>query len=380
MAIISILMIGCSTLTGLPAPQITEDGEKAPSKTAGFDELGLEVRTLVADLDTPWDLVWGPDNYLWFTERQGRVNRVDPETGERRIIANLSAYERGESGLMGMAFHPDFEDNGYIYFSQSVRAGGRIINRLLRFRYNGNELENGRILIDEIPGNTYHDGSRLAFGPEGYLFMTTGDAGNARLAQDTHSLAGKILRVDEDGGPAPGNPFGNRIFSYGHRNPQGLVFNPGYGEWYITEHGPRDNDEVAVIRAGENHGWPGIHGFCDGDVSGETGNCSGIARPLAAWTPTIAPAGADFYDSDRIPRWRGGFLFTTLKGSSLIHLGLSDNGKKVISQLVIAEDVYGRLRDVLVGPDGSVYLATSNRDGRGRPAADDDRILIITPR
>ncbi len=377
---ISLLIIGCSTLTGLPAPRITTDGRTAPSRNTGFDELGLEVKTLVANLDTPWDLVWGPDNFIWFTERRGTVNRVDPETGERRIIADLAAYESGESGLMGMAFHPDFKSNGYIYFSQSARAGGRIVNRLLRYHYNGNSLKNGEILLDEIPGNTYHDGSRLAFGPDGYLFITTGDAGSARLAQDRNSLAGKVLRVDEDGRPAPGNPYGSRVFSYGHRNPQGLVYSPDYGAWYITEHGPRDNDEVAVIRAGEDHGWPDIHGFCDGDVSGETGNCSGITPPLAAWTPTIAPAGADFYDSDRIPGWEGGLLFTTLKGSALIHLGLSGDGKEAVSQLVIAEDEYGRLRDVLTGPDGTVYVATSNRDGRGRPAADDDRILMIAPR
>jgi glucose/arabinose dehydrogenase len=281
---------------------------------------------------------------------------------------------------MGLVFDPDYSENSYIFTAESHTAQGRIINQLVRYRYSGGTLEDRQVIIDNIPGNTYHDGARLAVGPDNYLYLTTGDAGRSTWAQDLESMAGKILRVDRNGNPAPGNPFGNRIFSYGHRNAQGLVFHPGTGELFITEHGPRDNDEIAAVEAGQNHGWPRVHGFCDNDVSGEKEFCRNnqITEPIAAWTPTIAPAGADFYTGGLIPEWEGDFLFVTLKGSALLRVTLTDDNIAESVQ-VIAEDTYGRLRDVLAGPDGTIYIATSNRDGRGKPAPEDDRILAVRP-
>ncbi len=339
----------------------------------------LRVETVASGLDTPWDLAWGPDEAIWVTERPGFISRVDPATGRVTRVGQLSVTEQGESGLMGMAFHPDFSAQPYVYLAHSYSSGGGIWNRLIRMRYDGTRLGGPETLLEGIPGASIHDGSRLSVGPDRLLYMTTGDASNGAFAQDRASLAGKVLRLTLDGASAPGNPFGTAVYSYGHRNPQGLAFHPGTGRPYVTEHGPNDNDEVNRVEAGRNYGWPNVRGFCDGDAPGEQAFCqaNGVVEPAAAWTPTIAPAGAAFYNADLIPGWKGSLLFTTLKGSALYRLTLSSDGGRAVGQEVLFQGQYGRLRDVLVGPDGTVYLATSNRDGRGSPAADDDRILRV---
>lgn len=346
----------------------------------GANGSGLRVETVVAGLDTPWDLAWGPDGVIWVSERGGRISRVDRATGARTTAGQLDVTESGESGLMGIALHPDFAAEPWVYAAHSYAAGGSIRNRLVRMRWDGSTLGAPQVLVPDIPGSGIHDGSRLAVGPDRLVYMTTGDAANTALAQSPSSLAGKVLRLTLDGQPAPGNLSG-LVYTLGHRNPQGLVFHPATGALYSTEHGPGDNDEVNRIVAGRNYGWPDIHGFCDDDVGGERAFClaNAIVEPLAAWTPTIAPAGADIYTADLIPQWKGSLLFTTLKGSALYRLTLSADGQRVTAREVLFALQFGRLRDVLVAPDGVVYLATSNRDGRGSPAPSDDRILRITP-
>lgn len=379
----------------LPTPIVDERGTKASGSSGSLDDLGLKVEVFASELDTPWEISWGPDGNLWLTERRGYLKKIDPDTRTITTVASIDSVEYGESGLMGLAFHPNFDSQPYIYLTYSYSSGRTIKNRLSRFRYGAGTLVNEEVLIDEIPGNTYHDGSRIAFGPDGYLYMTTGDAGNTSLARNKDSLAGKILRVDERGNPAPGNPFNDEIYSYGHRNPQGLDFHPETGIPYITEHGPRDNDEFGPVYRGGDYGWDAVHGFCDGDMPGEEQVCrtNSIQEPLAAWTPTIAPAGGVFYDGTLIPQWEGSFLFTTLKDEALVRLVLSPaeeqnryTGKSrthslaVVKQEVFLEGLYGRLRDVTIGPGGAVYVATSNRDGRGPPDREDDRILVIRPK
>jgi aldose sugar dehydrogenase len=343
---------------------------------------GLKVETVVAGLDTPWDLVWGPDGQIWVTERGGRISRVNPSTGQRTTAGQVpEVSENGESGLMGLAFHPDFAAQPYVYVAHSYLVSGTLRNRLVRMRWDGQSLGAPEVLLATIPASSIHDGSRLAIGPDKLLYMTTGDASNGDLAQDRSSLAGKVLRLTLAGQPAPGNPFGTAVYSYGHRNPQGLVFHPVSGALYSTEHGPSDNDEVNLILAGRNYGWPTVHGACDDDIGSERAFCqaNNVVEPLATWTPTIAPSGADFYVADLIPQWKGSLLFTSLKGAALYRLTLSPDGQRVTNKETLYSGQFGRLRDVLVAPDGSVYLATSNRDGRGSPAADDDRILRIRP-
>lgn len=368
---------GGPTRTAGPAWTGARHGPAGP----GVPSAALRVETVTSGLDTPWDLAWGPDGAIWVTERPGRVSRVDPSTGEITRVAEVEVVERGESGLMGMAFHPDFDRRPYVYLAHSYADGGGIRNRLIRMRYDGRRLRDRETLLDGIPGNRNHDGSRLAVGPDRFLYMTTGDAGRPALARDPGSLAGKVLRLALDGEAAPDNPFGSRVHSYGHRNPQGIVFHPRTGDLYISEHGPGDNDEVHLVLRGGNHGWPDVRGFCDGDAPGEEGFCRDhdVVEPIAAWTPTVALAGAAFYDGDLIPGWRGSLLVTSLRGTTLFRLALSEDGGEVVGREALYRGEFGRLRDVLVGPRGEVYLATSNRDGRGRPGPDDDRILRLTP-
>jgi glucose/arabinose dehydrogenase len=339
------------------------DTAAAPVPGTGPDQAALRVETLVSGLDTPWDLAWGPDDYLWVTERGGRISRVNPASGAIAQVGHIDVLERGESGLMGMAFHPSFESEPYVYVAHSYRSGAGTRNRLVRLRYEGGSLGQPETLLEAIPGARNHDGARLAFGPDGFLYMTTGDAGQASSAQELGSLAGKVLRLTPEGAPAPGNPFGSPVFSYGHRNPQGLVFHPVTGVLYSAEHGPSDNDEVNLILARGDYGWPDVRGYCDGDSSREDAYCeqNEVVEPLSAWTPTVGISGLDIYTSDVIPGWKESLLATSLRGGTLFRLRLAPDGERVVEREALLENEYGRLRDVLV------------------PAADDDRILRIGP-
>jgi glucose/arabinose dehydrogenase len=359
---------------GLALATCDAPGASTATVTAPFD-----VTTLATGLATPWDLAWGPDSMIWVSERGGRISRVDPNSGNRTVAGRIDVRESGESGLMGIAFDPSFAASPFVYAMHSDDAGGSIGNRLVRMRWNGRALGAPEVLLDGIVGAGIHDGSRIAVGPDKLLYVSTGDAGRSEHAQNRESLNGKILRLTLDGHAAPGNPFGDRIWSYGHRNPQGLVFHPTTGVLYETEHGPSDNDEINVITRGANYGWPDVHGKCDDDAERAFCASHGVVEALWTWTPTIAPTGADFYMSDRIPGWKGSLLFTALSGA-LYRATLSADGKSITNMEKMLAGEYGRLRDVLVGPGGEIYIATSNRDGRGSPRAGDDRILKLVPR
>ncbi|MGQ0646582.1 MAG: PQQ-dependent sugar dehydrogenase [Gemmatimonadaceae bacterium] len=355
-----------------------------PGPEPGTDQVQLTVSTLAGGFDTIWELAWGPDNAIWVTERPGAISRVNPSTGAVTRLGTVAATnEIGEGGLMGLAFHPDYTTGEpWIYVAHTYSAGGSARNRVVRMRVNGATLGNPEVIIDNMPASSIHNGSRIAVGPDRFLYVSMGDAANTGLPQDRNSPSGKILRLTLTGGPAPGNPFGNAVYSYGHRNPQGLVFHPG-GALYSTEHGPGDNDELNRIEMGRNYGWPTVRGKCDGDAGpNENAFCqaNNVVEPLANWSPTIAPAGLDYYGGTLIPQWRGSLLFTTLKDATLYRMPLSTDGRSVTGQEKIFDGQYGRLRDVMVAPDGSVYLGTSNRDGRGSAQGQDDRILRVTAR
>lgn len=353
-------------------------GSRGPRPGRPAEDFSVSV--LVTGLETPWDLAWGPDSMIWVSERGGRISRVEPATGVRTTAGSIAVAQTGEGGLMGIAFHPDFEREPFVYAMHTYSGPNGAHNRLVRMRWNGRQLGAPEILLQGIPGAGIHNGSRLSVGPDRFLYVTTGDAGNGDNAQDLASLSGKILRLTLDGRPAPDNPFSNYVWSFGHRNPQGLVFHPETGVLYETEHGPSDNDEVNIIRRAGNYGWPEVHGFCDDDIGPERDFCrrNNVIEPLVAFTPTIAISGADLYLSDRIPGWRGSLLATSLKGETLYRFRLSDDGARIVSREPLLANQFGRLRDVLVAPNGDVYVATSNRDGRGSPARGDDRILRIT--
>lgn len=275
-----------------------------------------------------------------------------------------------------MDLDPDYPDQPYVYLAYTHDSGGGLSLRLSRFTLSeddagGGGLQDERVILDDVPAGQIHNGSRIAFGPEGYLWMTTGDSGTGELAQRRDTLAGKVLRMNTDGTPAPGNfDPESRIFTLGHRNPQGLDFHPETGTAFVTEHGPQRGDEVNRLEAGANYGWPEVTG---------PGEDERFRDPIASWTPTIAPAGAVFYDADAIPAWRGSFLFVTLKDADLRRLAPADDDfTEVAEETVLFDGEFGRLRAARVGPDGLLYLATSNRDGRGRPDSEDDRILRVS--
>ncbi len=337
----------------------------------------LVVRTVATDLDTPWEILWGPDSWLWVTERPGRISRINPETGEQRTLAVLSdVYEQGESGLLGMALHPNFADSPHVFVAYTWREGSQILERIVRFTYDGSVLGDMRVLLDRIPGATIHDGCRLLILPDRTLLVTTGDANVASRAQDLQSLSGKVLRLRLDGTIPDDNPFpGSPVWSLGHRNAQGLAWHEGI--LYSSEHGPNSDDEINIIERGRNYGWPDVMGYCDSPTEAEFCRTNAVAEPIAVWTPTIAPCGLTYYAGGQIPQWENSLVLTTLKASRLIVLTLDSTRRRVMSQQQYLAGQLGRLRCVCVSPDGRVFLGTSNRDGRGSPQQNDDRIVEL---
>lgn len=337
--------------------------------------LDYQVDTVAENLEVPWAIVFSPDGRVFVTERIGQLRIIEngvinPEPVK---ILNVGGVE---GGLLGIALDPDFEVNHYIYLYYTYNDFLSTFNKLSRFTEFDNKLSDEKVLLDKIPGGPIHDGGRIKFGPDGKLYITTGEAGNASLAQDLNSLGGKILRINSDGTIPEDNPFANSpVYSYGHRNPQGIDWDPVTGKLVATEHGPSGehgfaHDEVNVIESGKNYGWP--------DIVGDETKPELVSPLLHTGDDTWAPSGATFYNSDNIPEWENKFFIGTLRGNHLRMLDLDLENNQVRSSEALFSE-YGRLRDASMGPDGNLYILTSNRDGRGSPAPNDDRILRIVP-
>ena len=342
------------------------------------------MQLIAGGLEVPWAVALAPDGRLFVTERPGRVRIVRLGAGgglEARPWATLPARANpdAERGLLGIALDPEFARNGFVYLYYSYAgAGGATLNRLVRMHDTNGAGSDETILLDSIPGSSNHDGGRIAFGPDGKLYVATGDGEQQARAQDRNSLGGKILRLEKDGSVPPDNPFpASPVFSLGHRNVQGLAFQPDTGVLYETEHGPSGffpaccQDEVNRIEAGVNYGWP--------IVTGKPGDAR--FRDPVAWSGNIdtwAPSGAAF--ATRPGPLRGSLLFATLRGQHLHRIVLTPDGRGVAFEERLLVNQYGRLRDVYEIATGEFLVLTSNRDGRGRPAADDDRILLVTLR
>ncbi len=330
-----------------------------------------QVETVAENLEVPWGIAFAPDGRIFVTERVGNLRVI--ENGilnpEPIKILDVSGFE---GGLLGIALDPNFEENHHIYLYYTYNDFLSTYNKLSRFTESNNELSDELILLDKIAGGPFHDGGRIKFGPDGLLYITTGEAGIPDRAQDLNSLGGKILRINPDGTIPDDNPFENSpVYSYGHRNPQGLDWDPVTGKLVISEHGQSAHDEVNVIKPGKNYGWPKV-------VGDETGP-SYTSPILHTGDETWAPSGASFYNSDNIPQWENKYFIATLRGNHLRMLDLDIENDKVISSEVLFQGEFGRLRDASVGPDGNLYILTSNRDGRGSPEPTDDRILRIIP-
>lgn len=322
------------------------------------------VQVIARGLEVPWALAFAQDGRLLVTERPGRIRLVKDGRLDPTPLATLQAAAVGEAGLMGLALDPAFPQNGRLYVCSTMAPGrsGRLVNRVVRLTLRGAHAGDERVLVDQTPGASIHDGCRLKFGPDGKLYVTTGDAAEPRLAQRLDSLAGKILRINADGSIPADNPFpGSPVYSLGHRNPQGIAWDRA-GRLFAAEHGPSGHDEVNRILSGRNYGWP--------EVTGKPGDPRYVDPLVESGSDTWAPSGMAALGND---------LFVAgLRGRRLLRVRLGPDGNVVGVESLLA-GAYGRLRDVVVGPDGALYVTTSNRDGRGSPAPEDDRILRVVP-
>ncbi|MBI4813696.1 MAG: PQQ-dependent sugar dehydrogenase [Methanobacterium sp.] len=317
-----------------------------------INETGYSSEILAQNLEVPWAIDFLPDDRLIFTQRGGKVSILEGKTV--KTVGQVNVTQNIESGFLGIAVDPNFTSNHYIYVYYSLGD----YNRISRFNLEGDQIINETVILDKIPASAIHDGGRLKFGPDGKLYATTGDSANPSLAQDTNSLAGKILRLNADGTVPDDNPFGNYVYSYGHRNPQGITWGPT-GIMYASEHGQSQNDEINIITMGGNYGWPLYEG---------NNTVTGYIKPLRAYTElTLAPSGIAYY--------QGALYVAGLRGTQLRKLTLSSDGKTIMGEKSTFTEL-GRIREV-VEYNGYLYSTTSNRDGRGVPQSGDDKIIRI---
>lgn len=346
----------------VPATEEPEEIEtQIPESTPEISPTPELIQSLVQNLNSPWEIAFLPDGKILITERGGDLVVFDGDEESKITIADV--YEQGESGLLGLAVHPNFEDNRLIYLYLSYATSGGIRNRVESYHFADGQLSEKQILIDDIPGAANHDGGRIEFGPDGLLYITSGDAQNPDSAQDINSLSGKILRLNDDGSIPNDNPFNNPVYSYGHRNPQGLAWDEE-GRLWSTEHGPSGfgsgYDELNLIEIGGNYGWPVIQG----DQTRE-----GMISPRlhSGGNETWAPGDLEIVD--------GHAWFTGLRGSTLYSVPLDKINPESLNRHFVNQ--FGRLRAIRLGPDGLLYVGTSNRDGRGSPNENDDQFFKI---
>src|SRR5829696_2310586 len=375
----SFSLIALAIALGVACSQPPTGTGTGEVQTSGQSNTQFKIEKVAGGLEVPWSIVWAPDGRMIFTDRPGRVRVIEKGTLRPKPLFVVSDVEKsGESGLMSVALHPQFSSNGFIYLSYAYSDGGVRV-RVVRYRETPEGLIDRKVILDNLPAAQFHAGCRIRFGPDGKLYVTTGDATRRELAQQLDSLAGKTIRLNDDGTVPQDNPFVGQqnarpeIWSIGHRNAQGMDWQPGSNLMFQTEHGPsgfdgpQGGDEVNIVEKGKNYGWPIIH---------HTQTREGLESPLLEYTPACAPASGMFYRGSAFPKFQGNFFFGCLRGESLIRVAL--DGRKVLGQEGIVKE-YGRIRDVAEGPDGYLYFSTSNRDGRGKPTEDDDRIMRLVP-
>lgn len=343
-----------------------------PFGITSFTSNSFEIQTIAENLYVPWSVVVSEDGRLYFTERNGTLRVV-----ENGILNPVPVYtfappfvSMGEGGLMGLALDEDFLSNGYIYLMYNYEDSDGIYGRVVRMSIDGNTASEEVILLDRIPADRFHNGGRIKIGPDGYLYITSGDAGKRELAQDINSMAGKILRIGTDGSIPPDNPFpGSPVYALGLRNPQGLAWNDR-NVLYATDHGETAHDKINIIQSGGNYGWPLVIG--DEEMEGY----DFIKPVIQSGNDTWAPAGLTFVTEG--PR-SGQLLVSTLRGNVLLAITFDESGTEVVNVERLLDGRYGRLREAYEAGDGSIYITTSNTDGRGIPDPGDDKIYRLVP-
>lgn len=358
-----VLIVAAIVVVAFVGWLVWDNKPKTPSE-------GVEV--VASGLSVPWALAFASNGDLYFTERIGRVSVI--RGGTIQVLAELPVETTSESGLLGIALSPNFSSEPDIYLYYTYRDSTGLWNRVVKTREGSRGLAPEVIIIDKIPAGSIHDGGRIKFGPDGKLYVTSGETGAGEKAQEQSSLGGKILRVNLDGSIPSDNPFKDSpIWSLGHRNPQGLAWSES-GALYASEHGPSGegglfaHDEINLIKPGANYGWPRYAGYS---------SASTYVSPIySTESETWAPSGCTFVMSNRYPGLRGSLLVACLRGRGVRLIKLNASGDRVDSVTTLMT-AYGRVREVVEGPDGYIYFATSNRDGRGVPASDDDKILRI---
>lgn len=375
--IVAIVIVLSVTFATACAQRQTIDNMAATTA----DGIKFRVETVATGLEVPWGFAWLPNNDLLVTERPGRVRII--EGGKLRaepVYVVPDVEPSSESGLMDISVHPNFASNNFVYLAYAYDKDGKR-DKVVRYKFSGGKFTEAKVIIEDMPSAPNHAGMRARFGPDGKLYITVGDSTDWDLAQKTDSLAGKTLRLNDDGSVPSDNPFAGKagyrpeIFSVGHRNAQGLAWQPGSGLMFQTEHGPSGfegrgggADEVNIVERGKNYGWPTIWG---------TRTQAGLEAPLLEYSPACAPASAAFYNGDKFPLLKGNFFLGCLRGAKIIRVIL--DGRKVVKQENLLDGTFGRIREVAQGPDGFLYFSSSNRDGRGAAAAQDDRIFRLVP-
>lgn len=374
---ITVVIHICS-LTSCENSKLAERASyEKPKFIIQLDSTQLLVSEVVRNLDEPWEITWGADEHLWFTEKKGNIMRMNPGNGQIKKVLNIpEVYSEGNTpGLLGLVLHPDFNNEPYVYMhytyidstiTEEFDPSGNpnfIASRLVRYKYSFQEdsLIDPEPILPKIPALRAHNGSRLTISDDNKLLFAIGDIVDSRNAQTERTLPGKVLRLNLDGSVPDDNPIpGNYFYSMGHRNPQGLV--AANGKIYASEHGPNNDDEINLIQPSGNYGWPFVEGNCDKENEMAFCDSVKVTEPLYIWTPTIAPAGLDYYDHQAIPEWKDQLMLTTLKGQALWLFELDVIGEKITDEKIYLQEQFGRLRDLCISTTGDVYLITSNTD------------------
>jgi aldose sugar dehydrogenase len=362
-----IIIIAISVAIVLSTPSDTTVPIPEPATTDNANQTNKGIRTIAQNLDVPWAIDIAVDNRIFFTEKPGRLGMIHANgTLASEPVVNIHTEDIGEAGLLGLALHPNFTQNHLMYVYHTYAKNGGLYNKVLMLTEKNNKIVNSKIILDGIPASDSNNGGRIKFGPDGKLYVSTGDSETPELAQNTKSLAGKLLRLNDDGTIPDDNPIPESpVYSYGHRDIQGFAWHPITKKLYASEHGPAGNDEVNIIEPRSNYGWPievCNHSTSSAPIRFET--------PEYCFNPEIAPSGLTIAASNKLG-YQNDILFTTLRGSHLHHIDLET---RIQDNVLVG---YGRLSDIVEAHDGSLYVLTTNRNAIGIGNANDDQILQI---